>query len=246
MLNVVLAISPIDGHNNKERHRRHFFIGGDEMQDYTKIKAALQQRKKAVEEQINHHFQEEQNRTLSFSTGELSQYDNHPADVATDLYEREKDFALLEKLEREHEEIEHALDKFSNETFGICEVTGQQIPYERLEANPAARTIVSAVNNTITDDRPSEETVLGGFRRYNFDGDDDETEFDAEDAYQSVAEFNELPMVYEDSSLEETGELIGYVEEIEGFLSTGIEGYTGDEDVVFQRNVHYDQYLNGK
>ncbi|GAE33876.1 TraR/DksA C4-type zinc finger protein [Halalkalibacter akibai] len=216
------------------------------MINYNEIKQALQDRKQTVEDHINYHFKEEQNRTLSFSTGELSQYDNHPADAATDLYEREKDFALLEQAERELEEIKHALAKFEEGTFGICEVTGQTIPYERLEANPAARTVVEAVDNRITDERPSEEAVLGGFRKYQFDGDDDGTEFDAEDAYQSVAEFNELPMVFEDSSLEETGELIGYVEQIEGFLSTGIEGYTGDEDVVFQRNVHYDQYLNGK
>lgn len=214
--------------------------------DYSKIKTQLLDRKKTIEERINHAFKDEQENSLSFSTGELSQYDNHPADTATDLYEREKDFALFEQLEREHEEIEHALAKFENGTFGICEVTKEIIPYERLEASPAARTIVNVVNNGITDQRPAEEDVLGGFDRFNFDHDDRETEFDAEDAYQSVARFNANSMVFEDSSLDETGELVGYVEEIEGFLSTGIEGYTGDEDVSFERNVHFDQYLNGK
>ncbi|MFC0473100.1 TraR/DksA C4-type zinc finger protein [Halalkalibacter kiskunsagensis] len=216
------------------------------MTDYTKIKQQLLDRKSKVEERIKKHFQEEQSRTLSFSTGELSQYDNHPADTATDLYEREKDFALLEQLEREHEEIEHALAKFNEGTFGFCESTGEVIPYERLEANPAARTVVARAEHNVTNDRPSEEDVLDGFERFNYDNNDKETEFDAEDAYQSVAQFNENSMVFEDSSLDENGELIGYVEEIEGFLSTGIDGYTGDEDVVFQRNVHYDQYLNGK
>ncbi|WP_332690089.1 TraR/DksA C4-type zinc finger protein [Halalkalibacter lacteus] len=216
------------------------------MTDYTQIKQQLLDRKAKVEERIQKHFQEEQSRTLSFSTGELSQYDNHPADTATDLYEREKDFALLEQLEREHEEIEHALAKFNHGTFGLCEATGEVIPYERLEANPAARTVVTVAEHNVTNDRPSEEDVLDGFKRFNYDNDDRETEFDAEDAYQSVAQFNENSMVFEDSSLDENGELVGYVEEIEGFLSTGIDGYTGDEDVVFQRNVHYDQYLNGK
>ncbi len=247
LTNVVLAISPSVGHNNNERpHEARFVMGEMKMEDYTKIKQQLVERKAQVEERIKEHFQKEQSRTLSFSTGELSQYDNHPADTATDLYEREKDFALLEQLEREHEEIEHALSKFNTGTFGICEVTGKVIPYERLEANPAARAVVDAVDNRITDDRPPEEDVLDGFEKYNFDQDDHETEFDAEDAYQSVAQFNENSMTFEDSSLDENGELIGYVEEIEGFLSTGIDGYTGDEDVVFQRNVHYDQYLNGK
>ncbi|MBP3952106.1 TraR/DksA C4-type zinc finger protein [Bacillus suaedae] len=213
--------------------------------DYSRIKQQLLERKAKVEQRLEENFENE-HMSMMDSTGELSYYDNHPADTATTMFERGKDMALHEQLEREHEEIEHALAKFETGVFGICEVTGKEIPYERLEASPAARTVVEAVDNRITDDRPSEEDVLGGFRKYNFDNRDDETQFDAEDSYQSVAEFNELPMVFEDSSLDESGELIGYVEEIEGFLSTGIDGYTGDDNVEFQRNVHYDQYLNGK
>ncbi len=120
-----------------------------------------------------------------------------------------------------------------------------EIPYERLKAIPTARTIVTVAEQH-AGGRPSEEDVLEGFRKYNFDDRDDETEFDAEDAYQAVARFNDNSMVFEDASLDEEDELIGYVEEIEGFLSTGIEGYTGDENVQFQRNVHYDHYLDGK
>lgn len=215
------------------------------MADYSKIKQQLMQQKKHIEERIKQDFRDEEARTLSFSTGELSQYDNHPADTATDLYEREKDFALLEQLERQHEEVEHALQKFENGTYGICEATGKEIPYERLEARPTARTVVEMAEKRYGG-RPSEEDVLDGFRKYNFDDRDDETEFDAEDAYQAVARFNDNSMVFEDASLDEEDELIGYVEEIEGFLSTGIEGYTGDENVQFQRNVHYDHYLDGK
>lgn len=225
-----------------ERHCFH--LGEIKLTDYTKLEQQLLERKKTIQHRIKQDFKDEQDRSLSFSTGELSQYDNHPADTATDLYEREKDFALLEQLEREHEEVEHALQKFKDGTFGICEVTGETIPYERLEAKPTARTIVAAANQR-ADGRPSEEDVLEGFTKYQFDEKDDETEFDAEDAYQAVARFNENSMVYEDSSLDEEDELIGYVEEIEGFLSTGIEGYTGGEDVQFQRNVHYDHYLDG-
>ncbi|WP_100404545.1 TraR/DksA C4-type zinc finger protein [Bacillus solitudinis] len=218
------------------------------MEQYLKMKEELLARKKALDTFNLSEFGEEKElaRSASDSTGELSQYDNHPADTATEFFERGKDIAINEHLRNEYHDIEHALEKMANGTYGICEVTGEKIPYQRLEAYPTARTLIQQNSQEISEHRPIEEDVLDGFRKFNFDGDDTETEFDAEDAYQSVAEFNELPMVFEDSSLDENGELIGYVEEIEGFLSTGIEGFTGAEDVAFQRNVHYDQYLNGK
>jgi YteA family regulatory protein len=62
------------------------------------------------------------------AVGELSSYDNHPADDATELYEREKDIALNEHAERELKEIEHALQVIENGTYGICEVCGKPIP----------------------------------------------------------------------------------------------------------------------
>jgi YteA family regulatory protein len=218
------------------------------MEQYQKIKEELLARKEELEKLTMSEYGEEKElaRSASFSTGELSQYDNHPADTATEFYERGKDIAINEHLRNEYNDINHALEKFSNGTFGVCEVSGEKIPFERLEAYPTARTLIEHNSQELSQHRPVEEDVLDGFRKFNFDGDDTETEFDAEDAYQSVAEFNELPMVFEDSSLDESGELIGYVEEIEGFLSTGIDGYTGADNVEFQRNVHYDQYLNGK
>ncbi|WP_062048585.1 TraR/DksA C4-type zinc finger protein [Bacillus sp. JCM 19034] len=215
--------------------------------DYSSLKQQLMERKKTVESRIKNSFSDEERDTLSFTTGELSQYDNHPADTATDLYEREKDAALMEQLEHEHEEIEHALAKFDNGTYGICERTGKEIPFERLEANPTARTIIMEESSNHWDtSHPAEEDVLEGFDTFVFDHISKETQFDAEDSYQAVASFNENSMIFEDSSLTEQDELIGYVEEIEGFLSTGIEGYSGSDNVEFQRNVHYDHYLNGK
>ncbi|MDY7223082.1 yteA family sporulation protein [Halalkalibacterium halodurans] len=221
--------------------------GEESMQQYAELRERLTERKAALEQRLKQSGElgmQEEKGTLSGSTGELSQYDNHPADTATDLYEREKDIALYEQMSREYEEIKQALDRMENGTYGICERTGEQIPYERLEANPTARTTVAYGNGQLPANRPVEEDVLESFDRYNFDESDDETEFDAEDAYQAVGRFNELDMVFEDASLDEEDELIGYVEEMEGFVSTGIEGYSGAENIQFQRNVHYDQYMN--
>lgn len=72
--------------------------------------------------------------------GELAGYDQHPADLASDTFEREKDLAILEGLESELAELEAALGRIDDGTWGVDEVTGEPIDPARLEANPAART----------------------------------------------------------------------------------------------------------
>jgi len=63
----------------------------------------------------------------------------HPADIATELFERERDLGQLEQVERELREIEDALRRLDEGTYGVCEACGRPIPDERLEALPTAR-----------------------------------------------------------------------------------------------------------
>jgi DnaK suppressor protein len=58
------------------------------------------------------------------------------ADV--DAYEREKTWALVQRLERKLESIDHALRIAQNGTYGICENCGERIDPARLEALPEA------------------------------------------------------------------------------------------------------------
>lgn len=73
---------------------------------------------------------------------ELSDYDQHPADMGTETFEREKDLSILEQLEAELSELQAALERIDNGTYGVDEVTGAPIDPARLEALPAARTNV--------------------------------------------------------------------------------------------------------
>ena len=70
---------------------------------------------------------------------ELAAHDQHQADLGTETFEREKDFSLLEQLEAELAELDRALGKIEEGTYGICEACGKPIPGERLEALPGAR-----------------------------------------------------------------------------------------------------------
>jgi RNA polymerase-binding transcription factor DksA len=75
----------------------------------------------------------------SDSVGELSSYDQHQADMGTETFEREKDLSILEQVEAELADVEHALRLLDDGTYGTCEVCGKVIPDERLEAMPATR-----------------------------------------------------------------------------------------------------------
>ena len=73
------------------------------------------------------------------SLGELAAVDQHPADVATETFEREKDTALLTTLRARQTEVEAALLRLDQGGYGDCEACGRAIPEERLEAFPMAR-----------------------------------------------------------------------------------------------------------
>ncbi|HSC51885.1 MAG TPA: TraR/DksA C4-type zinc finger protein [Gaiellaceae bacterium] len=64
------------------------------------------------------------------------QSDNHPGDMATSTFDRELDYTLEENVERALGEIDAALQRIENGTYGICVNRGEQIPVERLEAIP--------------------------------------------------------------------------------------------------------------
>jgi RNA polymerase-binding transcription factor DksA len=67
------------------------------------------------------------------------QFDEESGEGDTIAVERGRDLALAAKALEMIEEIDHALTKFDLGTYGICEVSGEPIPEERLEAIPWAR-----------------------------------------------------------------------------------------------------------
>ena len=69
----------------------------------------------------------------------LSTLPMHMADMGTDNYEQEFTLGLVEKDRNLLREINAALAKIQNGTYGICEGTGKPISRPRLEAQPWAR-----------------------------------------------------------------------------------------------------------
>jgi RNA polymerase-binding transcription factor DksA len=73
------------------------------------------------------------------SAAELSHLDQHPADVASEAFEREKEFSILEQVEAELADVDRALARLDDGTYGRCDACGGPIGEERLAALPAAR-----------------------------------------------------------------------------------------------------------
>ncbi|WP_188206563.1 TraR/DksA C4-type zinc finger protein [Alkalibacillus aidingensis] len=109
-----------------------------DVQKWAKLRHALLEEKEQLEKQIAQF--EDTPEFIEESVGELNSYDDqHPGDMGTELDERHKDVTFFYRAQEQLKEINNALTKMDNGTYGICERTGEQIPYERLEAMPTAR-----------------------------------------------------------------------------------------------------------
>lgn len=69
---------------------------------------------------------------------ELSSYEDHPADLASETFEREKDLAIAESVESLLNQVETAIEKVDRGTYGICDACGRPIKKARLQALPFA------------------------------------------------------------------------------------------------------------
>ena len=71
--------------------------------------------------------------------GPYSEY----VELATEIVEVEKGLILEKRVREQLAEVEHALDKFDQGSYGLCDVCGQPIEPARLEALPHANLCLS-------------------------------------------------------------------------------------------------------
>jgi len=104
------------------------------------FKKELLERQHVLIEQVN--SDDATRKSQKDADGELSSYDNHPADLGTALYEREKDQAFAMKSDEELEKINEALHAMEEGTYGLCETCSEPIPLARLSIIPETSTCV--------------------------------------------------------------------------------------------------------
>jgi RNA polymerase-binding protein DksA len=105
--------------------------------DTNRFREALLEERGRVAAAIE-NLHEENPGSLTDESGEEAVFDNHLGDTATVTYDRELDYTLEENAEHVLADIDAALQRIEEGTYGICTNCGRQISEERLEARPWA------------------------------------------------------------------------------------------------------------
>jgi RNA polymerase-binding transcription factor DksA len=90
-------------------------------------------------EGIERHSEETLKRSVKEDAGDLSAYGQHMADAGTDTFDRDFALSLVSSEQEALSEIDAAIKRIRDGTYGICEITGKPITKERLLAVPFTR-----------------------------------------------------------------------------------------------------------
>lgn len=108
-------------------------------EEITHFRELLAEKRSEIIGDVNHIEDEALKKSRLDASGDLSSMPIHMADIGTDNYEQEFSLNLLDSERKILREIDLALLRMEDESYGICEVTGRGISKARLEARPWAR-----------------------------------------------------------------------------------------------------------
>jgi DnaK suppressor protein len=106
---------------------------------FKKFYSLLVELRDHVKTGLNMHTEETLKRSSKDDAGDLSGYSQHMADAGTDTFDRDFALSMVSSEQDALTEIEAAIERIFNGTYGICEMTGKQIREERLLAVPFTR-----------------------------------------------------------------------------------------------------------
>jgi RNA polymerase-binding protein DksA len=110
--------------------------------DIEHFKQMLLEKRGEILGNVNEMQDETLKKSRGDAAGDLSSMPIHMADIGSDNYEQEFTLGLVDSERKLLKEIDDALQRIEQGTYGICEGTGRQIQKARLEAEPWARNCV--------------------------------------------------------------------------------------------------------
>lgn len=178
---------------------------------------------------------DEETISLKDTTGELSSYDNHPADQGTNTYEREKDGALRYNILSLLEKVNAALQDIVSENYGTCQRCGKKISGERLEAMPYTNLCYNCENKEEAyidqGDRPYNEGITDPPYASSFTDDSNNISYDGEDAWQDVAQYGTSNTIQDTPEAGAEHDTEAYIDAEESV------GFVGREDTLYDDQV---------
>src|SRR5207302_317547 len=94
--------------------------------------------------ELREHLLRRQNLLARDALEEQPTFSTHMADAGTDTYDRDFALSMLSSEQDAVYEIDQAIDRIRDGTYGVCELTGERIEAGRLEAVPWTRFTVEA------------------------------------------------------------------------------------------------------
>lgn len=107
--------------------------------EHEKFFNLLMELRNHVSEGLNLHAEETLKRSSKDDAGDLSSYSQHMADAGTDTFDRDFALSMVSSEQDALSEIDAAIERIYEGTYGICQMTGKKIRDERLMAVPFTR-----------------------------------------------------------------------------------------------------------
>jgi RNA polymerase-binding protein DksA len=106
------------------------------------FKKLVIKRKEEIIDEIKHISEDTLKKSQKDASGDISGYTYHMADVATDNYDREFSLGIASSERQFLYELDDAMKRIEDGTFGLCEDCKSLISKSRLKAIPHARLCV--------------------------------------------------------------------------------------------------------
>jgi len=107
--------------------------------DLKYFKRLLLEKRREIVGSVNEMRDEALKKSRLDASGDLSSMPIHMADLGTDNYEQELALDLMNSERKLLKQIDEALNRIEDKTYGICLATGKPVNKARLEAKPWAR-----------------------------------------------------------------------------------------------------------
>lgn len=203
------------------------------------FQARLLTEKRRIETELADKF--DLQNSLTDSVKELSAYDNHPADLGSETFEREKDLALYNNAHEILNRINEALERIKQGVYGICEECGRQITMARLQAVPYTSMCIACQeaeeHQRQTRIRPIEEESLSPPFGRTFLSGTEMVGMDGADIWKEVAKYGTSDTPSDLDGLTDIGEDFynrsdeeGIVEPVERIIDVGPDAIPPDPE----------------
>ena len=157
------SLADILGFNPAEKKKRTELDDSEIPKKLKKYYKLLIDLRRHVSDEINLHTTDTLNHSARDDSGDSAGYGNHQADAATDSFDRDFALSLVSSEQEALHEIEEAILRIKDGSYGVCEVTGKPIPAARLTAVPFARySVEGQLEHERNQQRKSHNKVSGG------------------------------------------------------------------------------------